>query len=155
RATVTAVHLIEGEVLTSRGPARVPLWAFTVAGSTERPTYPAIDLNDPGVVRVPMTHGSVRVDTRENVVVNSATATADPLRIAVTFSPPFGTASCLQVQPEAVESTSAVAVILVPRLNAPGCEPGHLSAVVTLRQPLGDRLLIDTATGYPTVVYPN
>jgi hypothetical protein len=152
---VTAVRLVDGEILTSRGPARVPLWEFTVEGSPgERPTYPAIDLNDPGVIRTGQPTGPGVWNRDEPTAIASRRATVDATmsEITVQYLDPstIGNQRCpAAVAATAVESPTGVVLIVTSH----GCaERARNTTTVRLSRPLGDRVLIDVVTGGPIPV---
>jgi hypothetical protein len=153
---VTAATLTTAQIQTSRGPASVPAWEFSLRGTAVhvtrvaiaaranvRVTPPAWDPNDPPV----------------GLSIWSASGTVGGRQLTVNFvgAPKPGSQPCgADYTAEAVESQTAVVVIIIEHNNAtPGiCELGGATrtAVAQLAAPLGDRAVLEVRDGLPVPV---
>ncbi len=151
---VTDADLATGLIETSRGPAEVPVWVYSVRGSAVRVTRVAVD-------------GSVTVvpppwnadDPPVGLSILFAVGTEDSLRLEVHFvgaveddDEPCGAGYTA----EAVESELAVVVIVLEHRNpTPGaCTLAGRTrkADVDLESELGDRVVLEVQQGLPVPV---
>jgi hypothetical protein len=146
---VTGARLTSAPTETTKGPADVPVWEFTIAGSAVlvtrvalaqqiRVSPPAWDPNNPPV----------------GLAIDAATVSADGHHLTVAFvgSPYPGDQHCgADYSGEAVESTTAVVVIVNvrPHLDFGACAAvgARRTAEVTLESPLGDRAVLEVQQG--------
>ncbi len=151
---ITGARLTTGPVQTSRGPATAPVWEFIVQGTAVRVTRVAIaapvtvvpppwDPNDPPV----------------GISIESATGTVGGRQLTVKFTgaPAPGDQPCGEdYTAEAVESSSAVVVIVTPHPHGFGeaCTAvgAPRTAAVELAAPLGERALLEVREGLPVPV---
>jgi hypothetical protein len=128
---VTGATLSTGRVSTSRGPATVPMWEFSVEGT------------------------AVTVGTW----IESASGSASSRELTVTFIGAPGPASegCgADYTAEAVESSLAVVVIVIEHRNplsgACSAVGAERTATVQLAVPLGERAVLEVVEGTPVPV---
>ncbi|QKW19131.1 hypothetical protein HUT16_08705 [Kitasatospora sp. NA04385] len=153
--TVTAVRPGTREVATSRGPATVPVWEFTVAGYAEPFRYPAVlpqagrSLPRPG----PTEAGPWSADGTP-----ASLSAVSPDGLLLTGYVPSG---CAAVDPGSVYETDLVVVLIghtTPRRTAPGeaCPASRGAAPVEFRlaRPLGTRVVLGLADGLPQLPQP-
>lgn len=148
---ITAARLTTGLVQTSRGPATVPMWEFSVQGTPAKVTRVAV-ANPITVVPPPWDPNNAP----DGISVQSARGTADARELTVSFigSPGGAGQACgADYTAEAVESDLAVVVIVVEHRNpmpaactAVGAER---TAVARLTLPLGDRAVLEVQQGFP------
>jgi hypothetical protein len=150
---VTAARLGSGSVQTSRGDATVPMWEFTIRGTTVKVTRVAVA----GATML----GSPPWDpdgTPASVSIESARGTRESTRLTVSFvgaelgaDQPCGE----DYLAEAVESPLAVVVIVVREPRAQGDSEacrlvGYVrTATVDLASPLADRAVLEIKLGIP------
>lgn len=144
-----AATLTDAPIVTTRGQATGPIWSFAIRGTSVRVTRVA--LANPIVVpqRPDNPGGAVGIDA-----ASGATA-GNELTVTFTGAPDPGDRPCGEdYTAEAVESGLAVTVI-VTRHPYPGY-PGACTAVgaprsatAALAKPLGDRVVLDLASGQP------
>lgn len=158
---VTASRLTTGTVQTSRGLAKVPIWAFSLQGSAVQITWVAVARQ---VVVVPPPWNPS--DAPHGISVDAATVSADGRSLTVQFigardgaDQPCGA----DYTAEAVESDLAV-VVVVHGTGYTGPRPSSTypiacdlvgygrSAVVQLARPLGDRAVLEVKEGLPVPV---
>ncbi|MGE5829809.1 MAG: hypothetical protein ACM30G_15820 [Micromonosporaceae bacterium] len=154
---VTGARLSTVEMNTTRGPATVPAWEFTLTGTTVRITRVAVA--ESATVRVtPPSWDPYHPPA--GLAIESATTNSAGRRLTVTFTGSPGPASqpCgADYRAEAVESANAVVVIVVEERHAGGegaCPAiGAIrTATVDLAQPLADRAVLEVQQGLPVPV---
>ena len=153
---VSAARLTTGPVQTGRGAATGPIWEFTVEGTEVRITRVAIA--DPIVVQQPTWNPA---DPPVGIRIDSATGPVGGRQLTVTFTgaPDPGDRPCgADYSAQAVESASAVVVIVIEHPHAPGetCTMVGASRTTTvdLAAPLGERAVLDVVQGIPVPVVP-
>jgi len=151
---VTSARLTSATAQTTRGPADVPVWEFTIAGTAVLVTRVA--LAQQVTVSPPPWDP---YDAPVGLAIDSATASVDGRLLTVAFvgSPYPGDQPCgADYSGEAVESTLAVVVIVNERrhLTLGGCAAvgARRTAEVTLASPLGDRAVLEVRQGRPVPV---
>lgn len=151
---VTDAQLATSLIETSKGPANVPTWVFSIAGSSVTVTRVAVDES---VTVVPPPWNAD--DPPVGISVEAATGSMDSRKLEVSF---VGTVKG-QDEPcganyttEAVESTLAVVVIVTEHRNP---TPGDCllmgrtrTAEVTLKDKLGERAVLEIKQGLPVPV---
>ncbi len=151
---VTDAQLATTLAETSQGPANVPTWVFSIAGTSVTVTRVAVDES---VTVVPPPWNAD--DPPVGVSIQGASGSADSRKLEVSF---IG-AEKAQDEPcgadystEAVESALAVVVIVTEHRNAApaGCDAvGRTrTAEVTLKDPLGERAVLEIKQGLPVSV---
>ena len=148
----TAAELTTGPIQSSRGPATVPIWVFTLDGTAVKVTRVAI--TNPVVV-TPDDGG-----WGLGLAVDSASGSARGTELTVAFvgAPDPGDKPCGEdYTAEAVESDLAVVVIVTrhPRVDlGEACTAvgARRTATATLASPLGDRVVLDLQQGTPVPV---
>ena len=151
---ITGARLTSGPIETTRGPAMVPVWEFTVQGSEVRVTRVAIAART--VVEPPPWDPN---DRPVGISIESATGKAGGRQLTVTFTgtPDAGDKPCgADYTAEAVESATAAVVIVTEHPHAFGeaCSlvGATRTATVELAAPLGDRALLEVKEGRPVPV---
>jgi hypothetical protein len=154
---VTGARWSRTSVQTSRGPAIAPAWEFVVAGTTVVVTQIAVAAPDRITVTPPPWDSN---DPPVGVSVESATGTVGGRRLTVAFigaqagaDKPCGA----DYATEAVESSTAVVVIVAEHMNWPvggACDDvGYRrEATVELASALGDRTVLEVKEGRPIPV---
>jgi hypothetical protein len=153
---VTGARLGSTRVETTRGPATVPAWEFTIKGSRVRVTRPAA--GGPGTVQVTPPSWDP-YNSPAGLPISSAGATAGGRRLTVGFtgaqrgaSEPCG----IDYTAVAVEAGTAVVVYVLERHHAENeaCTAvGYpRTASVELAAPLGERAVLDVTQGLPVPV---
>ena len=144
-------------VQTSRGRATAPAWEFVLAGTRVVVTQIAVAVPDRITVTPPPWDTN---DTPVGVSVESATGAVGGRQMTVAFTgaqtgadKPCGA----DYATEAVESSTAVVVIVVEHMNWPvggACDDvGYRrEATVELAAPLGDRTVLEVKEGHPVPV---
>jgi hypothetical protein len=153
---ITGAQLSSGQIQTSRGPAQVPVWEFTLQGTAVRITRLAI-----------AAYVQVKLPTWDpdnapiGISIESATATADGRQLTVSFTgaPESGDTPCgADYTAEAVESETAVVVIVVEHPNGTPAACAAIGATrtapVQLSAALGDRTVLEIKEGLPVAVLP-
>jgi len=153
---ITAARLTTGSAQTSRGPATVPVWEFSVKGTPAKVTRVAV-ANPITVVPPPWDPN----DAPAGLAIQSARGKADARELTVSFIGAPGGAGqpCgADYTAEAVESDLAVVVIVIEHRNpipaACTAVGADRAAVVTLASPLGDRAVLEVQQGLPVQVLP-
>ncbi len=153
---VTAAVLSTADIRTSRGPAKVPTWEFTLKGTNVRVTRVAVDPSAGITVTAPSWDP---YNAPGGLAIESAVASADGGKLEVTFtgSPDTGDKPCGEdYTATAVESGNAVVIIIHSRENAPGqiCQSigARRTATATLAAPLGERAVLEVQQGLPVPV---
>jgi hypothetical protein len=151
---ITGARLTSGPIETSRGPATAPVWEFTVQGTTVRVTRVAIAARVT-VVPPPWDPNNAPI----GISIESATGTVGGRQLTVTFvgAPAPGNQACgADYSAEAVESPTAVVVIVAEHRNGLGGACLALGALrtaeVELGEPLGDRAVLEVKEGRPVPV---
>ncbi|MCX4474182.1 hypothetical protein OOK41_28395 [Micromonospora sp. NBC_01655] len=148
--TVTAVRLGTAPVHTSRGKAHVPAWVFTVAELRALVARLAVD---PGAVTaVPRGVAPIR-PAPEGVVGAESLQAVDGARLTWRI----GVGACDTGATPLVQERDDVVVVGGGVTPATGICTDQLlvkPVTATLKAPLGDRPVLDVATGAPLVVRP-
>jgi len=151
---VSSARLTSATAETTRGPADVPVWEFTIAGPAVLVTRVALAQQ---VTLSPPPWDSY--DPPVGLRIDSATASADGRILSVAFvgSPYPSDQHCgADYSGEAVESTTAVVVIVNVRphfdIGACAAVGARRTAEVTLASPLGDRAVLEVQQGMPVPV---
>jgi hypothetical protein len=150
---VTAARLSTARIQTTRGPATVPAWEYTLQGTAVRVTRAGVAKSStvtvnglPGNPYEPVSLGM------------EATTTLGSRQLTVSFTgAPEASKPCgADYTGEAVESANAVVVIISGHAHTPaGTCPSigaRRTAVVDLAQPLGERAVFEVQTGFPVPV---
>jgi hypothetical protein len=151
---VVGAQQATGLASTSRGPANVPIWVYSLRGSQVKITRVAVD--ESVTVDPPPWNAS---DPPQGLSVESAAGTEDSKKLTVTFigAPDGADKRCgADYTAEAVESDLAVVIIINIHANP---MPGACSAVgatrtakVTLDNVLGKRAVLEIKQGLPVPV---
>lgn len=151
---VTAARLTTGTVQMSRGSATVPVWEFTIRGTTVKVTRVAV-ANRISIVPPPWDPSNAA----DGISIESARGTAGAKQLTVLFvgAPDRGDQPCgSDYTAEAVESDFAVVVIVIehPNPTPAACTlvGAERSAQVDLAKPLGDRAVLEIKQGFPVPV---
>ncbi len=152
---ITGARLTSGTVETSRGPAEVPVWEFTLQGTTVRVTRVAI-ADRVTVVPPPWDPNNSPV----GISIDSANGTVGGRQLTVGFvgAPSPGDQGCgADYTAEAVESPTAVVVIVTEHPHAGLFEActavgARRTAEVELSEPLGERTVLEVKEGRPVAV---
>jgi hypothetical protein len=154
---VTGARLATATIQTSRGPANGPAWEFAIQGTMVSVTRIAVAAQD-GVIVTPPPWDPNHPPT--GLAIESATGTVGGTQLTVSFTgaPETGDQSCgADYRAEAVESDTAVVVIVVPQENgsAGGCSlvGATRTAVADLASPLGERAVLEVTEGLPVSVF--
>jgi hypothetical protein len=153
---VTAAKLTTVEIETSRGPATVPAWEFSLQGTAVRITRVAISAGASVTVSPPPWDPN---DSPVGLSIESASGTVDGKQLTVSFSgaaDPGGEPCGADYTAEAVESSTAVVVIVIQHSHVTPA-PCRLvaatrTATVRLAAPLGDRAVLEVREGLPVPV---
>lgn len=153
---VTGATLSTATVSTSRGPATVPIWAFSVVGTAVQITRVAVAPAQSVTVSPPPWDPN---NPPVGLSIESAVGSATSRELTVTFTGAPGPASesCgADYTAEAVESTLAVVVIVIEHRNplpvACSAVGAERTATVQLAAPLGDRAVLEVTQGLPVPV---
>lgn len=153
---ITGARLGSARVETTRGPATVPAWEFTVKGSRVRITRPAAG-----------GHGTVQVtppswdpyNSPAGLAISSAQTSAGgrTLTVGFTGAPRDASEPCgADYTAVTVEAETAVVVYVLERHHAEGesCTAiGHpRTASAELAAPLGERAVLEITQGLPVPV---
>src|SRR5262245_34987175 len=140
---VTAAHLSNMRIQTTRGPATVPAWEYTLMGTEVRVTRGGVASPSTVIVKPPPWDP---YNAPEGISIESATTTPDGRQLTVSFTgaPLPASQPCgADYTAEAVESANAVAVIVLARYHAAGetcfAVGAVRTAIVDLTQPLRGR----------------
>ncbi len=151
---VTDAQLATGLVDTSRGPANVPIWVYSIDGSQVKITRVAVD--ESVTVQPPPWNAS---DPPEGISIARATGSEDSKKLIVAFTgaPDGADKPCgADYTAEAVESDLAVVIIVHEHANpTPGaCDlvGATRTAKVTLDSVLGKRAVLEVQQGLPVPV---
>ncbi|MFG1655369.1 hypothetical protein ACGFIY_02420 [Micromonospora chersina] len=150
---LTGARLTTMTVPTTRGPATVPAWEYTLGGTAVRLARVAVDPS--AVVRVAPPPRDAD-HPHEGLAVESATTTTASSELTVTFTGAPGPASkpCgADYGAEAVESDLAVVVIVIEYRHAKdeACSDigAQRTASLKLSRPLGERAVLEVTQGLP------
>jgi hypothetical protein len=150
---VTDANIATSLVQTSVGPANVPVWVFTIKGTSVRVTRVAVD---PSVTVEPPPYNADNPPV--GISIDAAYGKPDSRKLQVSFT---GCATD-QYAAEAVESDLAVVIIIdrtAPQASLPsGCARlvgASRSLTVTLADPLGKRAVLEVRQGLPVPVNPS
>jgi len=147
----TTAQLTSGPIQTTRGPATVPIWEFTLQGTAVRLTRVAI------ANPVAVAPDEVGSDLGLSIDSASGSVTGTELTVAFVGAPDPGDRPCGEdYTAEAVESRLAVVVIVTrhphPTIGACSAVGARRTATATLAAPLGDRAVLDLQQGTPVPV---
>ena len=153
---ITGARLATGPIDTNRGPARAPVWEFTLQGTAVRVTRVAIAGSVSVVVPVP----SKASDWPLGISIDSATGIVGGKKLTVSFTgaPGTGDHGCgADYTAEVVESPTAVVVIVTEHAHnglfaACSAVGAVRTAEVELSAPLGDRAVLEVREGRPVAV---
>lgn len=146
---VTRVDLGTDTILTSRGPATVPMWQFTVAGLA--PPVERVAVSPSVITRTPVSGGNgVSLPG-----IDGPRALAAISESAVTFRVMVGDCD-IEEHPLLYEDAQTVVVGVFSTTKQGICDAvGVIKAfTVTLAKPLGTRVVLDVLTGDPLAVGP-
>jgi hypothetical protein len=153
---VTGAKLTTAQIVTSRGPATVPAWEFSLQGTAVHVTRVAISASAIVSVSLPPWNPN---DSPVGLSIYSASGTVGGRQLTVSFvgAPKPGSQPCgADYTAEAVESQTAVVVIVIEHRNAtPGActlMGAMRTATVQLASPLGDRAVLEVMQGLPVPV---
>jgi hypothetical protein len=150
---VTSATLATDPITTTRGPARGPVWEFGIRGTAVKVTRVAIAN---AVVVSPMED-----DPGGALAIDSASSTVGGTTVTVQFvgAPDPASKACGEdYTADAVESDLAVTVLVWRHPNVSllpmGCSlaGAFRTATATLAGPLGDRPVLDPASGQPVAL---
>jgi hypothetical protein len=147
--TVTGVRLGTMPLATSRGGATVPAWQFTIAELTVPVMYVAVV---PSAI-TPLPEPAVEPD-QGLTTVDAVTADGIAASRATQLTVHYGTGACLESHAALLYETSNVVVVGADAVESSGActsQLVHRMSAVELSGPLGDRVLLDAATGKPIV----
>jgi hypothetical protein len=147
-ARLTTMH-----IRTTRGPATVPAWEYTLKGSAVRVTRVAVTSSAAVKVTPPSWDP---FNPPGGLGIESATTTTSGRQLTVTFTgaPKPADQPCgVDYSTEAVESSTAVVVIVIMHPHAANgiCTAigASRTATVELAQPLGERAVLEVRQGIP------
>jgi hypothetical protein len=150
----TAATLTTAPIQTTRGPATGPVWELTIQGTAVKVTRVAIATS---ITAPPMSEINGGLVMRIDAA--SATVSGTSVTVQFTGAPLPGDQSCGEdYTADAVESDLAVTILVWRHphagLAAEACTAvGALrNATATLLKPLGDRPVLDPATGQPVTL---
>ncbi|SCF41599.1 hypothetical protein GA0074696_5556 [Micromonospora purpureochromogenes] len=153
---VTAARLTTVRIPTTRGPAAVPAWEYTLKGTAVRLTRIAV-ARAGAVVVTPPAWGPEY--PRGGLAIESATGSTTSGRLVVAFtgSPGPGSQPCgVDYSAEAAESANAVVVIVIEHRHGDGESCGDVgarrTATAELARPLGERAVLEVQQGLPVAV---
>jgi hypothetical protein len=157
---ITGARLTDGEIRTTRGPATVPLWEYTLKGTAVRITLVAVDRSAIFTVTPPSWDPN---NAPSGLAIERAATSVGGRRLTVSFtgSPATGDKPCgYDYTGEAVESDNAVVVIVLAHTSVPPPGPGGgcpaigapRTTTVDLAEPLGERAVLEVQQGLPVLV---
>lgn len=153
---VTDAKLTAAQIETSRGPATVPAWEFSLQRTAVRITRVAISARANISVAAPSWDP---IDAPVGLSIDSASGTVGGKQLTVTFvgAPEPGSQPCgADYTAEAVESQTAVVVIVTEHRNSfdgPCTLVGATrTATVELAAPIADRAVLEVKEGLPVPV---
>jgi hypothetical protein len=153
---VTSARLSTATIQTSRGPATAPAWEFTLEGTKVLVTRIAV-ASEQATQVVPPPWDPNNPPTGLSIESATGTIGAKQLTVAFTGAPDAADRPCgADYSAEAVESGTAVVVIVIPHENghigACSAVGARRTATVTLAEPLGDRAVLEVTEGRPVSV---
>jgi hypothetical protein len=153
---VTSARLSTATIQTSRGPAIAPAWEFTLEGTRVLVSRIAV-ASDQAIQVAPPPWDPNNAPTGLSVESASGTVGEKQLTVAFTGAPDAGDQPCgADYSAEAVESGTAVVVIVIPHENghigACSAVGARRTATLTLAEPLGDRAVLEVREGRPVSV---
>lgn len=153
---VTAARLTTVRIPTTRGPAAVPAWEYTLKGTAVRLTRVAVVRAGAVVVTPPAwgpeyPHGGLAIESA------TGSTTSRRLTVAFTGSPGPGSQPCgADYSAEVAESANAVVVIVIEHRHADGESCGDVgarrTATAELARPLGERAVLEVQQGLPVAL---
>jgi hypothetical protein len=153
---VTGARLATAHIQTTRGPATVPAWEYTLRGTEVRVTRVAVVRAARATVTPPSWDP---YNTPAGIPIDAATTSLSGQQLTVTFTgaPDPASKPCgANYTGEAVESANAVVVIVTEHSHAAGetCADvgAERTAAVNLAQPLGERAVLEVQQGLPVPV---
>jgi hypothetical protein len=152
---VTGARLSTAKIQTTRGPATVPVWEYTLRGTAVRITRVAVDSSAEVTVTPPSWDAN---NPPAGLSIEAATANGNELTVFFTGAPDPASKPCgADYTAEAVESAHAVVVIVLEHPHAAGGEActaigARRSAIATLAAPLGERAVLEVRQGLPVPV---
>ena len=153
---VTGARLTTARIQTTRGPATVSAWEYTLKGTAVRVTRPAFS-GSALVKVVPPSWDPYNAPA--GLRIESATTAAGSTQLTAVFigAPGPGSQPCgADYTGEAVESANAVVVIVLthPHGANEACTAigARRTTVVELAQPLGERAVLEVQQGLPVPV---
>jgi hypothetical protein len=153
---VTDARLSTATIQTSRGPASAPAWEFAVQGTRVTLTRIAVAARD-GIIVTPPPWDANNSPTGMSIESATGTVGGKQLTVSFTGAPETADKPCgADYTAEAVESDTAVVVIVVPHENGipGGCRSvgAPRTAVADLTGPLGERAVLEVKEGLPVPV---
>jgi hypothetical protein len=153
---VTAARLSTVKVQTTRGPATVPAWEYTLRGTAVRVTRVAVAGSATTTISPPPWDAN---NPPAGLQIESATTSTGSRQLTVAFTGAPGPASSpcgIDYTGEAVESPRAVVVIIIEHPHTPGgaclAIGARRTAVIELAAPLGERAVLEVRQGLPVPV---
>jgi hypothetical protein len=153
---VTDAKLTTAQIQTSRGPATVPAWEFSLRGTAVRVTRVAVSADANVTVSPPPWDPN---DPPVGLSIEAASGIAGGSQLTVSFLgwPYSGAEPCgADYTVEAVESNTAVVVIVIEHRNPTPAAcllaGAGRTATVQLAAPLGDRAVLEVKEGLPVPV---
>jgi hypothetical protein len=150
---VTGARLTTARIQTTRGPATVPAWEYTLRGTAVRVTRVAVAGSAADKITPPSWDPH---NPPGGLAIESATTTTPgrQLTVAFTGAPGPGSQPCgADYSAEAVESANAVVVIVIAHPHAADetCPAigARRTTTVDLAQPLGERAVLEVQQGLP------
>jgi hypothetical protein len=154
---VTGAHLGTGQVQTVRGPARAPVWEFSLAGTSVLISRVAVAADRTVTVTPPPWNAN---DPPAGLSIDDATVSADGMTLTAGLVGAPGPASqpCgVDYTGQAVESDTAVVVIITahPHQGDDACAAigARRTAAVRLSHALGDRAVLEVRQGLPVPIH--
>jgi hypothetical protein len=153
---VTGAQLSTARIQTTRGPATVPAWQYTLRGSDVRVTRVAVAMSA-AVIVTPPSWDPYNAPAGLSIESASTSLLSRQLTVSFTGAPDPASKLCgADYTGEAVESANAVVVIVYEHAHAAGesCpDVGALrTATVNLAQPLSERAVLEVRQGLPVPV---
>jgi hypothetical protein len=150
---ITGASLTTARIQTTRGPATVPAWEYTLKGTAVRVTRVAVTGPAPVKIAPPSWDP---YNAPGGLAIESATTTTPGRQLTVAFTGALrpGSQPCgADYSAEALESANAVVVIVIAHPH-PGGETCAAIGVrrtttVDLAQPLGERAVLEVRQGLP------
>jgi hypothetical protein len=153
---VIGARLSTASIVTNRGPATAPAWEFKLNGTNVVVTRIAVAAQQEVVVKPPPWDAN---NPPTGISIESATGTAKGTQLTVAFvgAPDSADKPCgVDYTAEAVESDTAIVIIVIPRGNgfAGACSlvGARRTATAALTKPLGDRAVLEIQEGRPVPV---